>query len=106
MVYDVIGLPPLAGAVQDTMADLSPAVAVTLPGAAGAVGGAWLPPLNTTVAISQMVFAPVPALAAGVAPAPTTWSSARSSMSPVLEMLVLVVYPDPAVRLSPKPESE
>ena len=51
---------------------------MTLVGAAGAVGGAWLPALNTTVAISQMVMAPVPTLAAGVAPAPTTWSSASS----------------------------
>jgi hypothetical protein len=32
----------------------------------------WLISLNTTVAISQIVLAPVPALADGVAPAPTT----------------------------------
>ena len=42
-VYEVIGLPPLAGAVQVTLADLSPAVAETPVGAPGAVGGAWLP---------------------------------------------------------------
>ena len=101
-----MALPPFDGAVQFTVADALPATADTLPGAAGTVGGAWLPDLNTTVAISQVVFAPVPTLADGVAPALTTWSSARSSMSPVLEMLVLAVYPDPAVRLSPNPESE
>jgi hypothetical protein len=41
----VIGLPPLAGAVQLTVADWFPAVAVTVPGAAGtvgAVGVTWL----------------------------------------------------------------
>jgi hypothetical protein len=105
-VYDVIGLPPFAGAVQDTTAELLPAVAMTAVGAAGAVGGARLPALKTTVAISQIVLAPVPALAAGVAPAPTTWSSVRISISSVSEILVLAVYPDPAVRVSPKPESE
>jgi len=59
--------------------------------AGGAVGGAWLPPLNTTAAISQTVLAPVPALAAGLAPAPTSLSSASSSMSPTPEMVVLAV---------------
>src|SRR6516162_10952920 len=101
-----MALPPFDGAVQLTVADAFPAAADTLPGAAGTAGGAWLPDLNTTVASSQMGFAPVPALADGVAPALTTWSSVRSSMSLVLEMLVLTVYPDPAVRLSPNPESE
>ena len=38
-VYDVIGLPPSAGAVQVTTADAFPAVAVTLVGAPGAVAG-------------------------------------------------------------------
>src|SRR5664279_4008888 len=38
MVYEVIGLPPLPGAVQDTVAAALPAVAVTPVGAAGAVG--------------------------------------------------------------------
>ena len=45
IVYTVIGLPPLAGADQLTVADWLPAVAVTLPGAAGAVGAVgvtWL----------------------------------------------------------------
>ena len=37
-VYMVIGLPPLAGAVQLTVADWFPAVAVTFAGAAGTVG--------------------------------------------------------------------
>ena len=37
-VYDVIGLPPLDGAVQDTVACPSPAVALTPVGAKGAVG--------------------------------------------------------------------
>jgi hypothetical protein len=40
-VYDVIALPPFeAGGVQDTVADASPAVAVTAVGAPGAVAGA------------------------------------------------------------------
>ncbi len=37
MVYDVIGLPPSAGALQNTVAVAFPAVAVT---AVGALGGA------------------------------------------------------------------
>ena len=75
-------------------------------GADGAVGGAWAPAVNTTVDISQTVFGPVPTVAAGVDPAPTTWSSDKSSMAPLLEMLVRAVYPEPAVRVSSKPESE
>ena len=39
-VYPVIGLPPSEGALQDTTAEASPAVAETPPGAAGAVAGA------------------------------------------------------------------
>ena len=38
-VYDVIALPFAAGAVQLTVADAFPAVAVTPEGASGAVGG-------------------------------------------------------------------
>jgi hypothetical protein len=64
----VIWLPPLPGAVQVTVAVVSPAVADTLAGAAGAVGDPADAPWNTTVAISQMVDALVPALALGVAP--------------------------------------
>src|SRR5262249_32913245 len=101
-----MALPPLDGAGQETMADLSPAVAATPAGGAGTVGGACAPALNTTVAISQVVLAPVPAVAAGCAPAATTWSSARISMSLALEMVVRAVYPAPAVRVSPNPESE
>src|SRR5450756_820688 len=101
-----MGLPPSAGADQDTVADLSPAVAVTFTGAAGTVGGARLPPLNTTVDISQIVLAPVPALADGAAPAPTTSSSASNSTSPLPPRLVRAVYPAPGVRESPNPESE
>jgi hypothetical protein len=74
----VIGLPPLAGAVQLTFAALLPGLAPTLVGAAGAV---WLDEANTTVAMSQIVLAPVWTLAAGVAPAATGWSSASISMS-------------------------
>src|SRR5664279_4547396 len=37
-VYEVMTLPPLPGAVQDTVAEALPAVAVTPLGAAGAVG--------------------------------------------------------------------
>jgi hypothetical protein len=102
----VIGLPLLAGAVQDTVADWFPAMAVTLAGAAGALGAACAPDLNTTVAISHVVLPLVPAVADGVAPAPTTWSSVRISMSSVPEMLVRAVQPDPAVSVSPNPESE
>jgi hypothetical protein len=38
IVYDVIGLPPLSGGVQLTVADAFPAVAVTPVGAPGTVG--------------------------------------------------------------------
>ena len=49
IVYEVIGLPPLDGAVQETTADWFPAVAVTLAGAPGRAGGGWVPDSNTTV---------------------------------------------------------
>ena len=38
-VYDVIGLPPLAGAVQETVAEPLPAVAETPVGAPGTAAG-------------------------------------------------------------------
>src|ERR1035441_7986017 len=43
--------------------------------------------LKTTVAISQMVAAPVETLGAGVAPCPTTLSSTNSSMAPAGDTL-------------------
>ncbi len=46
------------------------------------------PVLRTMVAISQVVRAPVPALALGVKPAATIASSTRNSISPVGETLV------------------
>ena len=61
--------------------------------------------LNTTVDISQVVFAPVDALALGVAPWPTSWSSASSSMSEVFEILLGTVKPVPPPSVSPNPES-
>ena len=62
-------------------------MAVTPVGAAGAVGGPDAPGLRVNVAMSQIVFAPVPTLAFGVAPAVgEIWSSVRISMSPTLEM--------------------
>jgi len=83
-----------------------PAAAVTAVGAAGAVGGPDDAALSTVVAISQVVLAPVPTVALGVAPADASiWSSARDSMSEVLETFERCVQPGPAVRLSPKPES-
>jgi hypothetical protein len=65
----VSGLPWWGGAVQLTVADPWPAVAVTLVGAPGAVGGADACPLSTIVSITHGVLAPVPAVALGVAPA-------------------------------------
>jgi hypothetical protein len=62
----VIGLPPLAGAVQLTVADWFPAVAVTFAGAAGTVGavgvteadGAEAEPVPTLlVALTVKVYA-------------------------------------------------
>ena len=55
--------------------------------------------------MSQVVLAPVPTVAAGVAPCPTAWSSTSSSMSGVGATFTRAVYPVPAVRVSPKPES-
>src|SRR5436305_6632269 len=105
-VYEVIGLPPLAGAVQLTVAEPLPGTAFTPVGAAGAVGGgAPAADLNTTVAIRQIAFPPVPAVAAGVAPAPTGWSSVSRSMSPLGDTLARADQPVPAERAWPKPES-
>ncbi len=39
MRYDVMGDPPFAGALHETVADASPATAVAAVGGAGAVGG-------------------------------------------------------------------
>ncbi len=55
--------------------------------------------------MSQVVLAPVWALAAGVAPSATVWSSASISMFPVGETLARWVKPDPAASVSPNPES-
>ena len=55
--------------------------------------------------MSQSVPGPVPTVAAGVAPCPTAWSSASSSMSEVGARLTRLVYPVPEVRVSPNPES-
>ena len=92
-VYFVMALPPLSGAVHVTVAWPSPAEAVGALGVAGAVGGgAGAPVLNTTVAASQGVFAPVLVVGFGVAPVPVRiWSCASSSMSPVGETLVRTV---------------
>ena len=46
MVYDVIGEPPLPGAVHDTDACAFPAVAVTAVGGAGAVGAVGVTELD------------------------------------------------------------
>ena len=62
-------LPPLLGALHETVAVPSPGVAVTPVGAAGAVAELGFGPTNTTVAIAQVVLAPVLTLAFGVAPA-------------------------------------
>jgi len=104
-VYDVMGDPPSPGAVQLTSAEPLPAVATTPVGASGAVAGPLVPPLNTTVPSSQTVLAPVPTVAAGVAPVATVWSSASRSMFPFGDMLVRAVHPDPPVSALPKPES-
>ena len=104
--YDVIGLPPSPGAVHRTVADESPAVAVTPVGAPGTVGGGAVPPpANTTVPSSQTVFAPVSTVASDVAPAPTIRSSVSRSMFPFGEMLPRTVQPAPPVNAWPKPES-
>jgi hypothetical protein len=69
-------VPPSSGAVQLTVAWPSPATAEGAPGTAGAVGGAaGAAVLNTTVAASQVVAAPVAVVGLGVAPDPArTWS--------------------------------
>ncbi len=99
-----MALPPSDGADHVTVADALPGVAVTAVGAPGAVG-APAATLNTTVAISHVVLAPVWTRASGVAPMPVTVSSARNSMSPVGETSARWVKPLPAARVSPKPES-
>ena len=98
----MIWLPPLGGAVHVTVTALFPGEAETF---VGACGVAWSDDSNTTVAINHTVFAPVTALAAGVDPRATGWSSASISMLAVGETLARWVKPDPAARVSPKPES-
>jgi hypothetical protein len=61
--------------------------------------------LNTTVDISQMVLAPVPADAAGVVPIGAVASSVRNSMFPFGETLARWVKPVPYDSVSPNPES-
>jgi Ni,Fe-hydrogenase III small subunit len=68
-----------------------PAAAVTPVGAAGAVGGVVTADLSTMVAINQVVLAPVDTVAFGVAPAPTTLSSAKNSTSEVGDTLLRAV---------------
>ncbi len=87
----MIVLPPAAGAVQLTVALPLPGVAATPVGALGAVA---VPPpgWNTTVAISQWVFAPVRAVAFGVAPAAgSSCSSTRRSIVLLGDTLVRTV---------------
>src|SRR3954452_6003812 len=100
-----MALPPLAGADQLTVAEALPAVAVTPLGAAGAVGGPAVPGLNTSVPSSQIVLAPAPTAALGLAPAATTWSSVSRSMLPLGQTLPRTVQPLPAVSGWLKPES-
>jgi hypothetical protein len=69
------------------------------------VGVATVAARSTSTAISQVVDAPVPAVADTVDPAGTTRSSASSSMSPVGERLARCVYPLPGVRFAMNPES-
>ena len=104
-MYAVSGEPPLLGAVQATVAWLSPAVALTAVGAPGLIGVVPAALVNTTVDINQIVFPDVAAPALGVAPADTTWSSTRRSMSvePLIE--AREVKPADAARVLPKPES-
>src|SRR5262249_51739924 len=105
MVYEVIGEPPSAGAVQVTVAEESPGVALTPAGAAGAVGWPCDADFRTRVAMSQGVLAPVPAVAARAAPSRAGCSSASSSISGAGEALTRPVQPVPALSVSPNPES-
>src|SRR6476659_7992852 len=98
-------LPPSAGAVQATAALRSPPVAVTAVGAPGAAGGVTTPDLNTTVAMSQVVLAPVLTSAFGAVPAPVTRSSTSSCMSVNGDTLTRAVNPPPPVSALLKPES-
>ena len=88
------------------VAELLPGVAVRPVGALGALGGVAAWPLSTMVSISQGMFAPVPAVALGLAAVVVwSWSSVRSSMSVVGEMFERWVYPVPAVEVLLQPES-
>ena len=98
-------LPPLSGAVQLTVAEPLPAVAVTLLGALGAVGGVAEAGLRSRAVSAQGVLAPVPTVAVAVAPLLSSWSSASTSTVLTGEMFDRCVHPVPAVRVSLKPES-
>src|SRR6516164_8073825 len=91
-------LPPLSGAVQLTVAEPLPAVAVTPVGALGAVGGVAEAGLRSRVVIAQGVFLPVPTVAVAVAPLLSSCSSASISMVFAGETLDRSVQPVPAVR--------
>src|SRR4051812_49804649 len=82
-VYPVIGLPPVAGALQLTVAWVSPAVADGADGAEGATGGgAGAAVLKTSVAAGHGVFGAVPGGGVGVAPPPPRiWPRASNSLS-------------------------
>ena len=101
----MIGLSPLAGAVHVTVALASAGVATTFVGAPGTVGAGGAPTRNTSVASSQMVDELLPTVAAGVLPVFTSLSSANTSMSPTPETLARGVHQEPAVSVSPNPES-
>src|SRR5918912_1851851 len=101
-----MGLPLSFGADQLTVAWPSPAIAVTLPGASGALGAPAVAALKVTVAASQIVFAPVVVPGLGVAPAPpSTRSWASSSMSPAGDTFVRTVYAGSPASVFEKPES-
>ena len=98
-------LPPLSGAVQLTVAEPLPAVAATPLGALGAVGGVAEAGLRRSAVRAQGVLGPVPTVAVAVAPLLSNWSSESTSTVLTGEVFVRWVHPDPAVRVSLKPES-
>src|SRR5690242_3090601 len=101
-----MGLPPSLGADQLTVAEPSPATAATAPGAAGTVGvPVDVVTRSTSTAMSQVVDARVPTVAATAEPAGTVWSSASCSMSACGDVLARDVYPLPAVSVAWNPES-
>ena len=68
-------------------------------------GGTTTPVLNTTVAASHGVLAPVEIRAAGVSPRSGSASSATNSMSEVGETFTRSVYDGSALSVRPNPES-